>query len=108
VPRRRWSPCSAILGGASIVLWITDPAAPAPRPTKDVDVVVEVTSRTGFHAFEERLRSLGFKENQEDGIVCRWRHRDDDLILDAMPADAAILGLRTAGRERRSRTPTSP
>ena len=80
------------LGGASIVLWITDPAAPAPRPTKDVDVVVEVTSRTSFHAFEERLRSLGFKEDQEDGIICRWRHRDDDLILDAMPADAAILG----------------
>jgi hypothetical protein len=80
------------LGGASIVLWITDPAAPAPRPTKDVDVVVEVTSRTSFHDFEERLRSLGFKEDQEDGIICRWRHRDDDLILDAMPADAAILG----------------
>jgi hypothetical protein len=80
------------LGGASIVLWITDPAAPAPRPTKDVDVVVEVTSRTAFHAFEERLRSLRFKEDQEDGIICRWRHRDDDLILDAMPADAAILG----------------
>jgi len=80
------------LGGASIVLWITDPAAPAPRPTKDVDVVVEVTSRAAFHAFEERLRSLGFKEDQESGIICRWRYRDDDLILDAMPADAAILG----------------
>lgn len=80
------------LGGASIVLWITDPAAPAPRPTKDVDVVVEVSSRTAFHAFEERLRSLGFKEDQEDGIICRWCHREGDLILDAMPADAAILG----------------
>ncbi len=80
------------LGGASIVLWVTDPAAPAPRPTKDVDVVVEVASRAGFYAFEGRLRSLGFREDQEDGIICRWRHRDDDLILDAMPADAAILG----------------
>jgi hypothetical protein len=80
------------LGGASIVLWITDPAAPAPRPTKDVDVVVEVTSRAAIHSFEERLRSLGFKEDQESGIICRWRYRDDDLILDAMPADASILG----------------
>jgi hypothetical protein len=42
------------LGGASIVLWITDPGAPAPRPTKDVDVVVGVTSRTAFHAFDGR------------------------------------------------------
>src|ERR1700690_71987 len=80
------------LGGASIVLWITDPAAPAPRPTKDVDVVAEVTSRAALPAFGERLRSLGFKEDQESGIICRWRHRDDDLILDAMPADATILG----------------
>jgi|SRR5580700_4578937 hypothetical protein len=59
------------LGGASIVLWITDPAAPAPRPTKDVDVVVEVSSRAAFHAFEERLRSLGFKEDRESDIICR-------------------------------------
>lgn len=95
------------LGGASIVLWITDPAAPAPRPTKDVDVVVEVSSRAAFHAFEERLQSLGFKEDQESGIICRWRYRDSDLILDAMPADAAILGSRTAGREPRSRTLSS-
>jgi hypothetical protein len=80
------------LGGASVVLWISDPAAPAPRPTKDVDVVVEVTSRTAFHAFEERLRSLGFMEDQEDWIICRWHRREDDLILDAMPSDAAILG----------------
>jgi len=80
------------LGGASIVLWITDPAAPAPRPTKDVDVVVEVTSRTSFHDFESRLRTLGFKEDQDEGVICRWQHSGDDLVLDAMPADAAILG----------------
>lgn len=80
------------LGGASMVLWITDPAAPALRPTKDVDVVVEVASRSAFHAFEKRLRSLGFREDQEEGIICRWRHRDGDLILDAMPSEAEILG----------------
>jgi hypothetical protein len=51
-----------------------------------------VSSRTSFHDFEQRLRSLGFREDQDEGIICRWRHRDDDLILDAMPADPAILG----------------
>jgi len=80
------------LGGATLTLWITDPGAPSPRPTKDVDVVVEVTTRSGFHAFEARLRSLGFGEDQEDGVICRWRDRDSDLILDAMPADPSILG----------------
>jgi hypothetical protein len=80
------------LGGASVALWITDPGAPPVRPTKDVDVVVEVTTRSAFHAFEERLRSLRFSEDQTDGIMCRWHHRDSDLILDAMPANPAILG----------------
>jgi hypothetical protein len=80
------------LGGATLTLWITDPGAPPPRPTKDVDVVVEATTRSGFHAFEARLRSLGFREDREDGVICRWRHDDSGLILDAMPADPAILG----------------
>ena len=80
------------LGGATVYLWITDPGAPPVRPTKDVDVVVEVVSRSDFHAFEQRLRSLRFDEDQLDGIICRWRHRDSGLILDAMPSDPGILG----------------
>jgi len=35
----------AFLGAASIPLWITEEAAPPARPTRDVDVVVEVMSR---------------------------------------------------------------
>jgi hypothetical protein len=80
------------VGGATLTLWITDPAAPPPRPTKDVDVIVEVTTRGRFHAFEERLRKRGFKEDQESGVICRWQHRDSGVILDAMPANASILG----------------
>jgi hypothetical protein len=78
------------VGGATAGLWITDPAAPAPRPTKDVDVIVEVTSRGRFYEFEDRLREHGFREDAESGVSCRWRH--DELILDAMPTDASILG----------------
>jgi hypothetical protein len=80
------------VGGATVALWITDPGAPPVRPTKDVDVVVEVTTRSAFHEFEARLREHRFAEDQEDGIICRWRHPDTGLILDAMPADPSILG----------------
>jgi predicted nucleotidyltransferase len=79
------------VGGATLTLWITDPGAPPPRPTKDVDVVVEVATRTAFHDFERRLRSRRFSEDQEDGVICRWRHVSG-LILDAMPSDPSILG----------------
>ncbi len=30
------------LGGAAAALLVTDPHAPRPRPTKDIDVIVEV------------------------------------------------------------------
>jgi hypothetical protein len=83
------------VGGATVVLWITDPGAPPPRPTKDVDVVVEVFTRAGLHDFEARLRQLGFREDQQSGVICRWRHGPgdaEDLLLDVMPADAALMG----------------
>lgn len=81
----------AFVGGATIVLWITDPGAPAPRPTKDVDVVIEVTTPNAFHDFQTRLRQRGFHEDIDSGVNCRWRY-DEDLILDAMPAAGELLG----------------
>jgi predicted nucleotidyltransferase len=83
----------AFVGGATVVLWITDPGAPAPRPTKDVDVVVEVTTPNAFHDFEARLRARGFREDIDSSVICRWRYDDgDQLILDAMPAAGRLLG----------------
>jgi len=79
------------VGGATVVLWITDPGAAPVRPTKDVDVVVEVATRSAFHDFEARLRKRRFAEDQEDGVICRWRH-PSGLILDAMPSQPGILG----------------
>ena len=78
------------VGGATLAVWITDPGAPPIRPTKDVDVIVEVTTRAGYYEFEERLRTRGFQP--EGKVICRWIHRDTRLIVDAMPADPAILG----------------
>jgi len=55
------------VGGASIHLWLSDPAAPAVRSTDDVDAI-------------------------GDAVICRWRHADSGLTLDMMPTDEAILG----------------
>lgn len=78
------------VGGATIGLWITDPGAPPVRATEDVDVIVEVASRTSYQQFEERLRAAGFRD--EGTVICRWLHDKTDLILDVMPTDASILG----------------
>lgn len=46
------------VGGATIALWTTDQAASDFRPTDDVDVIVEVASRSEYYRFEDRLREL--------------------------------------------------
>jgi hypothetical protein len=86
------TPEVVFVGGATVGVWITDPAAPEPRPTLDVDVVIEVASRGRFALFEERLRDRGFYEDRDSGVICRWRHHASPLILDVMPSDPEILG----------------
>lgn len=79
----------AFLGGAVVGLLVTDPAAREPRPTQDVDVVVEVASRLEYNQLEDRLRALGFV-NVMEGPVCRFQH--NDVILDVMPTLQEVLG----------------
>jgi hypothetical protein len=80
------------VGGATVELWITDPAAPEFRPTKDVDVVIEVTTSVEFHRFEKRLREHRFENDQDSGLICRYKHPESNLLLDVMPMEAAVLG----------------
>jgi hypothetical protein len=80
------------IGGACIVLWLTDPSSPSPRPTKDVDVLVGVRGRLGYEQFSDRMRARGFREDVQSSVMCRWRHNRTELLLDAMPANPAILG----------------
>ena len=80
------------VGGQVAELLVTDPATVRMRATDDVDVVVPVTTRTAYHALQMRLIGLGFTPDQRAGApVCRMRTADD-LILDVMPLDEAILG----------------
>jgi len=79
------------LGGCTTGLLITDQASPPVRETKDVDVIVEVTTRAEYYKLSEKLRELGFKEDQSEGApLCRWV--TDGVILDVMPTDSKILG----------------
>jgi predicted nucleotidyltransferase len=86
------------VGGATLALWITDPAAPPVRPTKDVDVIVEIATRREYYKFEKRLRALGFANHGT--VICRWIKNEPDLMLDAMPTDAGILGFENRWQKR--------
>lgn len=80
------------LGGATVGLFITDSAAPSIRATKDVDVIVEVSSTIDYVGrIRDELRARGYHEDTSEGApLCRWIA--DGLVLDVMPTAAEVLG----------------
>ncbi len=89
----------AFLGGCAAGLLITDPAAPPIRVTRDVDVIIEVASRSEYHRFSASLRKLGFSEDRsEQAPICRWRGHG--VLLDVMPTNLDILGFGSKWYER--------
>ncbi len=85
----------AFLGGAVVNLLLDDPALSEVRPTKDVDVVIEVLSHVDYTKLEERLRGLGFSHDDQEGAPsCRWIL--NELTVDIMPTHGGLQGLNTA------------
>ncbi|MBL7976738.1 MAG: hypothetical protein JNN12_00250 [Bacteroidetes Order II. Incertae sedis bacterium] len=79
------------VGGSTIPLLITDPTIQEFRPTQDVDVVVEILSRSKYEYFTEHLRAIGFNPDASMGApLCRYLYRG--LKVDVMPLDEMILG----------------
>ena len=80
---------AVFVGGATVGLLLTDPAAPEARPTLDVDVVTPVASRRAFNILEAKLREAGYTQPLGEPI-CRWVIAG--VTVDLMPPDEAILG----------------
>lgn len=80
--RRRWDP--VFTGGAVVGLLITDPAAPPPSRTKDIDIVLEIAGYGEFAAMEQSLRQAGFTQNWLDNMpVVAWHWRG--IRVDFLP-----------------------
>jgi predicted nucleotidyltransferase len=85
----RWE--VVFVGGAVSELLLSDPGAPQPRMTGDIDAVVGVTSLTDYYEFSSNLKAAGFVEDRSpDAPVCRWLV--DGTKVDLMPSDASVLG----------------
>jgi hypothetical protein len=81
-----------IVGGAIVGLLVDHPELIDFRPTKDVDILVEVASRIEYSRLEEKLRALGLKHDTSEGApLCRWIV-NNAAKLDVLPLDANILG----------------
>ncbi len=80
-----------LVGGCLTPLLITDPAAPPPRATVDVDLIVEVTTNSAYDRLSKAVRTLGFHQGADpDDPLCRFRKAT--IIVDLLPTDPRVLG----------------
>lgn len=70
------------VGGAVVSLYINDPSADDVRPTKDVDISLEIASLGELEKLREDLTRKGFVQKSEDNVICRFRY--DDVKVDVM------------------------
>ena len=81
----------AFIGGCTTALFLDIPnAEDGIRATYDVDLIVDISTRTAWYELEDSLRKLGFRNDLEDDILCRLKL--NDIIVDFMPINEDILG----------------
>jgi predicted nucleotidyltransferase len=74
------------VGGATLGLYINDPAAEDVRPTKDVDITIEIATVGELESIRQELTRRGFTQSPEDNVMCRFRF--DNIKVDVMSTKA--------------------
>lgn len=73
------------VGGAVVSLYIDDPSADDVRPTKDLDLTIEIANLGELESLREALVARGFVQSALDSVVCRFRY--DDILVDVMATE---------------------
>ena len=74
------------VGGAVVSLYIDDPAADDVRPTKDLDISLEIASIAELEELRVLLNKKGFVQSHNDDVMCRFRF--EDVKVDVMATRA--------------------
>lgn len=82
------------VGSATVSLY-ADTASQENRPTEDIDIVVEIWAHKDYFEIDDRLRKLGFINDQESGIICRYGV--DGLFKSALLSCKQIRSLHWSG-----------
>lgn len=64
------------VGGATVGLYINDPAAEDIRPTQDVDICLAIDTLSELEQIREELIRRGFVQTSEDKVICRFRFKN--------------------------------
>lgn len=77
------------VGGATVSLY-ADRKAEEVRPTDDIDILIELWAYKDYAAIEERLRQMGFANDIESGVFCRYKV--EGITVDVMATGEDVLG----------------
>lgn len=84
----------AFVGGSVVSFYATDWAAEDVRPTKDIDITLQIVSLGQLEALREELVHKGFQQSADESVICRFIY--DDILVDIMSTNA--IGWAPANR----------
>ena len=78
------------VGGAVVGLYVTETGADLPRPTKDIDISVQVSTYTEMDQLREKLATKGIYPAPTEKIL--YRYKLNDILIDFIPYEQTSLG----------------
>ena len=78
------------VGGAVVSLYITDEGAEQPRPTKDIDISVQISTYAQMDELREKLALKKIYPAPTEKVMYRYSH--EGILIDFIPFEESPLG----------------
>lgn len=78
------------VGGAIVSLYVTDQGAEQPRPTKDIDISVQVSTYAEMDVLREKLAMKKIYPASSEKVM--YRYSFEDILIDFIPFEETPLG----------------
>ncbi len=73
---------TVFVGGAVVSIYVDDPAAEEVRPTKDIDIALEIVMLGQLEILRQELAKKGFFPDPEENVMCRFVYMG--ILVDVM------------------------
>ena len=78
------------VGGAVVSLYVTDEGAEQPRPTKDIDISVQISTYAQMEELREKLALKRIYPALSEKVM--YRYSFEDILIDFIPFEQTPLG----------------
>jgi len=74
------------VGGAVVGAYVNDAGAGDVRPTKDIDIALEIATEFELETVRKKLTAKRFVQSAEENVMCRFRYKN--ILVDVMSTRA--------------------